>query len=67
MAKKHLTNEQLKKIFKGNYLLTNYAIHIARDTVMAGKYSNLDSLLAEIQKQAQSVTEQSEKDQVGIA
>ncbi len=66
MGKKNLTNESLKKHFKGNYLLTNYAILLGREAVLSGQYVNLDTLLASVQKSVQNVTDDSEKEQLGI-
>lgn len=66
MAKKNLTNEKVKKLFKGNFLLASYAIHIGRDYLLSGHFSNLDALLVEIRKRAESVSDEQEKDQLGI-
>ncbi len=65
MAKNPLTNERIKKMFKGNFLLTNYAIHIGRDTILSGNFSNLDALLEDIRKKAQATNEE-DKGDLGI-
>jgi hypothetical protein len=46
----HLTNEQLKGLFKSNFDLANHAIRMARHYIKAGHEVTVDSLLQEIRK-----------------
>lgn len=66
MAKKLLTNEKLKKLFKSNFALTNYAINVGRDYVLSGHFQNLDNLTLEIRRRAESVTDNEKKEELGI-
>ena len=52
MAKKYLTNERLRGIFRNNFELTNEAIAYARAHIHEGK--NLDDVLSEITKLVQA-------------
>lgn len=58
MAKKRLTNENLRGIFKNNFELTNEAIKYAREHINDGHEKNLDELLAEITKHVQKGKDQ---------
>ena len=66
MAKKTLTNEKLKRLFNSNFALANYAIFIGRDYVLSGHYQNLDNLLLEIRRRAESVEDAERKEEFGI-
>ncbi len=66
MAKKNLTNERLKKLFKSNFDLANYAIDIGRNYVLSGHYSTLDFLLLEIRRRAEGVDDLQQKMKLGI-
>jgi hypothetical protein len=48
--KDQLTNEALKKLFKNNFELAQYAIRVARYFVKSGHEVNVDELLRDIQK-----------------
>jgi hypothetical protein len=47
-----LTTEQIRKKFKNNFDLCNFAINIARNIVMSGTQSTLDEILEEIDRKA---------------
>lgn len=59
MAKKYLTNEKLKGIFKNNFELANEAIAYARAHIHEQNDQNLDDLLAAITRYV--LEKQSEK------
>lgn len=67
MAKKFLTNERIKRNFKSNFALANYAIMIGREVVMGGKFLSLDELLADIRRRAETTDNLQEKEQYGIS
>jgi len=48
--KEHLTNEALKKHFKDNFELAQFAINVARYMIKAGHEVDVCELLKEIQK-----------------
>lgn len=48
MAKEQLTNEALKKQFKNNFELANYAIGAARYFIKSGHEVDIDTLLRDI-------------------
>jgi hypothetical protein len=50
MVKEQLTNERLKGLFKSNFELTRYAIHLGKYYLRAGREVELDSLLEEIRR-----------------
>lgn len=64
--KKRLTNEQIKKVFRSNFDLANFAIDIGRETVLAEQFTTLDELIDEIKKKAQNVEDPELKEQLGI-
>ena len=66
MAKKTLTNERLKKLFISNFALVNYAIEVGRNYVLAGHFDNLDDLIIEIRRRAESVEIDEDKKKFGI-
>lgn len=45
-----LTNEQLKKLFKSNFELANYAMQMARYQIAAGVETSVEDILDEILK-----------------
>jgi hypothetical protein len=47
-----LTNERIRKKFKNNFDLCNFAINIARNIIMSGTQATLDELLATIEMRA---------------
>ena len=47
-----LTTEQIRKKFKNNFDLCNFAIHIARNLIMGGTRSSLDEILKVIEERA---------------
>jgi len=48
MSKEQLTNEALKKQFKNNFELANYAIGVARYFIKSGHEVDIDTLLRDI-------------------
>ena len=50
MSKDQLTNEALKKQFKSNFELANYAISAARYLIKSGHEVVVEDLLRDIQK-----------------
>ena len=48
MTKDTLTNEALKKQFKNNFELANYAIGVARYFIKSGHEVDIDTLLRDI-------------------
>jgi hypothetical protein len=48
MQKEQLTNEALKKQFKNNFELANYAIGVARYFIKSGHEVDIESLLKDI-------------------
>jgi hypothetical protein len=50
MVKEQLTSEALKKHFKNNFELCEFAIRVARHYVAAGQEVNITSLLEDIQR-----------------
>ena len=48
MPKEQLTNEALKKQFKNNFELANYAIGVARYFIKSGHEVDIDALLRDI-------------------
>ncbi len=61
-----LTNEKLKGLFKSNFELTRYAIHLGKYYLKAGREIDLEDLLDEVRrnpnesylKQLQEIDEQ---------
>lgn len=47
-----LTNEKIRKKFKNNFDLCNFAINIGRNIIMSGTQITLDELLVLIDKRA---------------
>lgn len=47
-----LTTERIRKKFKNNFDLCNFAIHIARNIIMSGNQSSLDEILVTIEQRA---------------
>jgi hypothetical protein len=47
-----LTTEQIRKKFKNNFDLCNFAINIARNVILAGSPANLDEILKTVEKRA---------------
>ncbi len=48
-----LTNEHIKKMFKSNFELANYAMRLARYKIASGHETNVDLLLQEIMRNPQ--------------
>ncbi|NNM44086.1 MAG: hypothetical protein HKM07_07050 [Chlamydiae bacterium] len=48
IARENLTSEKIKKYFKNNFELANYAIQIIRHMVRSGKEIHLDQFLDEV-------------------
>lgn len=66
MAKKMLTNEKLKNLFKSNFSLAGYAIEIGRNYVLSGYFNNLDNLILEIRRRAESINDPEKKQKLGL-
>ncbi len=49
-----LTTENIRKKFKNNFDLCNFAINIARNMIMSGERLTLDEILAVIDRKASS-------------
>lgn len=47
-----LTTERIRKKFKNNFDLCNFAINIARSIIMGGTQASLDELLVIIEERA---------------
>ena len=47
-----LTTESLRKKFKNNFDLCNYAIQIGRNMILSGSQSNLSEILDEVDHKA---------------
>jgi hypothetical protein len=47
-----LTTEKIRKKFKNNFDLCNFAIHIARNSILSGSQASLDELLKMIEDRA---------------
>jgi hypothetical protein len=47
-----LTTESLRKKFKNNFDLCNFAINIARNMILSGSQANLDETLVAIDNRA---------------
>ena len=47
-----LTTERIRKKFKNNFDLCNFAINIARNTIMGGNHASLGELLVIIEDRA---------------
>lgn len=47
-----LTTERIRKKFKNNFDLCNFAINIARNIIMSGTQSSLDEILEVIEERA---------------
>lgn len=47
-----LTTERIRKKFKNNFDLCNFAINIARNIIMSGTQSSLDEILVIIEQRA---------------
>ena len=54
MLRDQLTNEKLKKLFKNNFELANYAIRLGRYYVKSGSEVNADALLEEVSRNPNS-------------
>ncbi len=50
--KDSLTNEQLRKKFKNNFDLCNFAIGIARDVILSGTQASLSDILSTVREMA---------------
>lgn len=48
-----LTTESLRKKFKNNFDLCNFAIHIGRNTLLGGTQATLSDILEEIEEKAE--------------
>lgn len=48
-----LTNERLKKKYKNNFELANFAISFTKERMQSGEVFNLTKILAELTKQAE--------------
>lgn len=47
-----LTTEQIRKRFKNNFDLCNFAINVARNIILGGTPSSLDQILVAVVKRA---------------
>ena len=47
-----LTTEKIRKKFKNNFDLCNFAINIGRNMIMSGTQSTLDEILEEVSDRA---------------
>jgi len=52
MTLENLTTERIRKKFKNNFDLCNFAINIARNIILSGTHATLDQLLATIEDRA---------------
>ncbi len=52
MISDSLTTEHLRKKFKNNFNLCNFAISIGRSTVLSGVQTNLAEILENVQERA---------------
>lgn len=52
MQSDSLTTEHLRKKFKNNFNLCNFAINIGRSTVLSGVQTNLGEILEHVQERA---------------
>lgn len=49
-----MTTELIRKKFKNNFDLCNFAIHIARNMIMNGNQASLDEIIHAVESQAGS-------------
>ena len=47
-----LTTETIRKKFKNNFDLCNFAINIGRNAVLSNSQSSLDEIIADVEKRA---------------
>lgn len=53
MIKDSLTTECLRKMFKNNFDLCNFSIHIAQHILLGGTYANLTDILGIVEERAE--------------
>lgn len=49
MVLSYLTNEKLRKLFKNNFDLCNFAINIGRNMVLSGSGAGLDDVIKAVE------------------
>lgn len=63
---RNLTNEQIKKMFRNNFDLVNFAIEIGKNVVKAEEFTSLDDLIHQIKRQASSIEDPELKAKYGM-
>lgn len=59
MIHDQLTTEQIRKKFKNNFDLCNFAINIARNMILSGNPATLDEILLNIEMRADELNQSS--------
>lgn len=57
MLSDSMTTETLRKKFKNNFDLCNFAINIGKNTILSGSHATLTEILDDIDKRADERTE----------